>query len=174
VAKPVYKKNISYGLNQQMCGHWEDRLPGINDDIEAMKKGQVIGTPAHPGAATAAINVAKSRPTRPASECRHDAPTAFVAGIALPIVLSVAGSETKSVNLYYRRVNQAEQWQVQPMNANGGEFHGVIPAACTQTNFPLQYYFALNKGDRGGVPFPGLDSTLANQPCFVVRLKKQA
>ena len=60
------------------------------------------------------------------------------------------------------------------MNANGGEFHGVIPSAYTQTNFPLQYYFALNKGDRGGVSFPGLDSTLANQPYFVVRLKKQA
>ena len=174
VAKTVYKSNITYGLNQQMCGDWTDRLPGIDADIEAMKKGQVIGTPTHPGSATAAINAGQSRPTRPASGCHHDAPATFVAGKALAIVLSVAGSETKSANLYYRRVNQAEQWQVQPMNANGGEFHGVIPSAYTQTNFPLQYYFALNKGDRGGVSFPGLDSTLANQPYFVVRLKKQA
>ena len=174
VAAPIYKKNVAYGIERQMHGHWSDRLPGIDADIEAMKKGEVIGTPTHPGPAPAAILAAQGRPTRPDSKCRHAAPATFVAGQAWPLVLNTDAPGTKSVKLYYRRVNQAEAWQVLPMEEKGGQFHGTIPATYTQTKFPLQYYFVLNKGNSGSVLFPGLDSTLANQPYFVVRLKKRA
>jgi hypothetical protein len=169
-AAPVYQSDISYGLTPQMRGHWSDRLRGIDADIAAMKRGGVVGTPTHPGAAAAAMLAAQSRPTRPAAGCRHDAPATFVAGQALPIVLE---SDAKSVRLFYRRVNQAESWQVLTMDKQAGRFHGTIPAAYTQTKFPLQYHFGVDHGESGAVPFPGLDATLANQPCFVVRLQKQ-
>ena len=171
VAAPIYQRNITYGLTKQMSGHWSDRLPGIDADIAAMKKGEVVGTPTHPGAAAAAILAAQSRPTRPTADCRHDAPAAFVAGQSLSLALE---SDAKSVKLFYRRVNQAEPWQLLPMEKHDGRFHEIIPAAYTQTKFPLQYYFGVDLGERGAVPFPGLDSTLANQPCCVVRLKNQA
>jgi hypothetical protein len=170
-ATPVYQSDITYGLTPQMRGHWSDRLPGIDADIAAMKKGGVVGTPTHPGAAATAILAARPRPTRPVAGCRHDAPATFVAGQPLPLALK---SDAKSVKLFYRRVNQAEQWQVLAMEKHDGRFHGIIPAGYTQTKFPLQYNFGVDHGERGAVPFPGLDSTLANQPYFVVRLKKQA
>jgi hypothetical protein len=175
VAAPIYKSNVAYGIEKEkhMHGHWTDRLPDIDADIEAMKKGDLIGTPSRPGAAPTAILMAQGRPTRPVSGCQHAAPTTFVAGQELPVVLNAGTPGTKSVRLYYRRVNQAENWQVLSMEEKGDRFHGTIPATYTQTKFPLQYYFGLNKGDSGSALFPGLDSTLANQPYFVVRLKKQ-
>jgi hypothetical protein len=170
VAAPIYQSNITYGLNPQMGGHWSDRLPGIDADIAAMKKGEVTGTPTHPGAATAAILAVQARPTRPASGCRHDAPATFVAGQPLPLVLD---GDAKSVKLFYRRVNQAEPWRVLAMEKHDGRFHGIIPDTYTQTKFPLQYCFGVDLGDSGAIPFPGLDSTHANQPYFVVRLKNR-
>jgi hypothetical protein len=134
-----------------------------------MQNGELLGKPTHPDSAATAILAARSRPTRPAAECRHDAPATFVAGQSLLLALE---SDAKSVKLHYRRVNQAEQWQVLAMEKQGGQFHGIIPAAYTQTQFPLQYYFGLDHGERGAIPFPGLDATLANQPCLVVRLKQ--
>jgi len=171
VAAPIYQSNITYGERAVLHGHWSDRLPGIDADIIAMKNGNVIKKPTHPGPASAAILAAQSRPMRPAAECRHDAPATFVAGQPLPLALE---SDVRSVRLFYRRVNQAEQWQVLAMENKDGRFHGIIPAAYTQTRFPLQYYFGVDHGERGAIPFPGLNATLANQPYFVVRLKKQA
>jgi hypothetical protein len=75
------------------------------------------------------------------------------------------------VNLYYRRVNQADGWQVASMQATNGHFEGTIPGSYTRTDYPLQYYFSLGKGKAGVVLFPGFEANLANQPYFVVRLK---
>jgi len=171
-AAPIYVNNVAYGIEQHMHGHWTDRLSGIDADIEAMKKGGVVGTPIRTGPVPSAILAAQSRPTRPISACRHNPPSTFVAGQELPLVLEAGAPGTRSVKLYYRRVNQAEVWQSLPMEKRDGQFHGTIPAAYTQTKFPLQYYFGLNQGDNGSSLFPGLDSSLASQPYFVVRLLK--
>jgi len=55
------------------------------------------------------------------------------------------------------------------MNKSGDQFIAAIPASYTQTDFPMQYYFALKKGENSVVLFPGFDANLANQPYFVVR-----
>ena len=89
----------------------------------------------------------------------------------MTLVLQSGGADTRSVNLYYRHVNQADAWQVIPMQAMNGHFEATIPGSYTQTDYPLQYYFGLAKGKPGSVLFPGFDANLANQPYFVVRLK---
>jgi hypothetical protein len=60
------------------------------------------------------------------------------------------------------------------MEEKNGHCQGTIPSDYTQTEYPLQYYFGLNKGSHGSVLFPGFDTTLANQPYFVVRLEAKA
>ena len=142
-------------------------------DIAAMQKGEVVGTPSHPGTAPAAIKSAQGRLLRPAPKCKHNGPKTFAAGQALTIVLNTDAADTKSAKLYYRHVNQADNWQVLPMEVKDSHLEATIPAAYTQTKFPLQYYFGLNKTDNGSTLFPGFDSSLANEPYFVVRLKRQ-
>ncbi|HEV2328073.1 MAG TPA: hypothetical protein VGY56_04705 [Verrucomicrobiae bacterium] len=170
IAAPIYQSNVAYGTEEHMHGHWTDRLSGIDADIEAMKKGEVVGNPIRTGPAPSAILTVQNWPTRPIPACRHNPPSNFAAGLELPLVLEAGAPGTRSVELHYRRVNQAEAWQSLPMQARDGQFHGIIPAAYTQTKFPLQYYFGLNQGENGSALFPGLDLTLATQPYFVVRL----
>jgi len=55
------------------------------------------------------------------------------------------------------------------MTKSGNKFTASIPGSYTDTVFPLQYYFGLNKGNNSGVIFPGFDQTLANQPYYHVR-----
>jgi len=171
VATSIYKPDLTYGHGARLRGHWKDRLKGIDSDIAAMNKGGVIGTPTHSGSASAAIATVQKRLARPAADCHHAAPGTFASGESLTLVLQTCGADTKSVNLYYRHINQADAWQVMPMQAMNGHFEGTIPGAYTHTDYPLQYYFGLAKGKPGSVLFPGFDANLANQPYFVVRLK---
>jgi len=76
---------------------------------------------------------------------------------------------TQSAKLFYRHVYQAEEWNVIAMSKMGNQFTASIPASYTQTDFPMQYYFALKKGENSVVLFPGFDANLANQPYFDVR-----
>jgi hypothetical protein len=171
MATPIYKSDLTYGRGGRLRGHWKDRLGGIENDIAAMDKGGIVGTPTHPGSAAEAIATVQGRLERPAANCQHTAPGTFAAGQPLTIVLNTDGADTKGVSLYYRHVNQADVWQVTPMEAMNGHFQGTIPGSYTQTDYPLQYYFGLAKGKPGSVLFPGFDANLANQPYFVVRLK---
>jgi hypothetical protein len=171
IATPIYKPDLTYGRGARLRGHWKDRLKGIDNDIAAMNKGGVIGTPTHSGSASEAIATVQKRLARPAANCHHTAPGTFAAGESMTLVLQTGGADTRSVNLYYRHVNQADAWQVIPMRAMNGHFQGTIPGAYTQTDYPLQYYFGLAKGKPGSVLFPGFDANLANEPYFVVRLK---
>jgi len=42
--------------------------------------------------------------------------------------------------LRYRRVNQADRWQVIEMERSGAEYRAVIAAEYTDSPFPLQYH----------------------------------
>jgi hypothetical protein len=49
-----------------------------------------------------------------------------------------------------------------------GRFTSTIPAAYTDTPYPLQYYFSVFREDSAGL-FPGLGAGLASQPYIVIR-----
>jgi hypothetical protein len=166
----VYQNNVAYGSEVTQHGHWNDRLPAITNDINAMTAATyttVTATTTHPGPSPSAITTALGRPSRPASGASHTPPQIFSPGSALTLVLATDASTT-GAKLYYRHVNQADSWQSVAMVASGAGFQATIPATYTQTVYPLQYYFALAKGGAGAL-HPGFDSTLANQPYFVVR-----
>jgi hypothetical protein len=171
-AKDVYQSDITVGGEAVLRGHWLDRLSAIDEDIAAMaKKLEAPATKASsvsPECIRLAIDQALGRPQRPAASCRHAQPAGFRTGAPLEIQLAVA-KQLKSTRIYYRRVNQAERYQVADMQLQGEEFHAIIPAAYTDSPFPLQYYFELRESPSSAWLYPGFDADLANQPYFVVR-----
>ncbi len=74
-----------------------------------------------------------------------------------------------SVQCCYRHVNQAERFERVPMLGERGLRRASIPAAYTESPYPLQYYFVVNHGRADATLFPGLGADLMHQPYFVVR-----
>ena len=167
----VYK---SFSQGKKQSGVWSDLTPGYIADRDAMVAKEfttISDITIHPGSAAIAISAAKSNPVRPSADASHKPPTIFSRGIALNLALDTDGN-TQSAKLYYRHVYQAENWNVTAISKIGTQFIAAIPASYAQTDFPLQYYFALRKGENSVVLFPGFDVTLANQPYFDVRAIK--
>jgi hypothetical protein len=74
-----------------------------------------------------------------------------------------------SVQLRYRRVDQAELWQEAVMPKAADEFRATIPSPYTDSPFPLQYYFRFRLASGDAVLRPGLEARFDGQPYFVVR-----
>ena len=70
--------------------------------------------------------------------------------------------------MHYRHVNQAEIYLSLAMQRQGSDHVAIIPAAYTDTTFPIEYFFEFSNGDGKKGLFPGFTSNLTNQPYFVV------
>jgi hypothetical protein len=77
-----------------------------------------------------------------------------------------------AVRLYYRRVNQAERFQVAEMESGKRGFAAKIPGAYTDTQYPLEYYFEVQESPEKALLYPGLSANLTQQPYFAVRRAK--
>ncbi len=168
LAKGVYKPDITVGEREQLRGHWLDRLPAIDKDIAELASRlentkHVADTPA----TTAAIQAALARPRRVSAPVHHTPAPHFIPGQALQVKLA-ADSGVTAARLFYRHVTQAERYQTVPMTGNEGRFVAEIPAAYTESVYPLEYYFEVRLGKQATL-FPGFARTLDNQPYFVVR-----
>ena len=102
---------------------------------------------------------------RPRAE--HVLPAHFKRGHELPLTISVSG-DTQDVRMYYRHVNQAETYLSVAMQRQGSDHVAIIPAAYTDTTFPIEYFFEFSNGDGKKVLYPGFASDLTNHPYFVV------
>lgn len=163
-AKSVYVLDVSYGRIPKRRGHWIDKLAGIDKDVEAMRAA-IAGGSSPVAAAAPAIAKATAVSNRPKVACTHNAPQQFSPGA--PLVLSLTAGADVSVLLHYRHVNQAERWQSMPMTRSGQGFMAAIPAAYTDSPFPLQYYFELSRPGAAWL-YPGFNATLSNQPYYAV------
>ena len=76
------------------------------------------------------------------------------------------------VLLHYRRVNQAERWQSEPMQVKGRLWRAAIPSEYTQSPYPIQYYFELKETPQLAVLYPGLGEQLIGQPYFIARQRQ--
>ncbi len=165
----VYQSDITVGEEPQLRGHWLDRLPAMDKDIAALEEKLKSAAPgAVDGLAAAAIKLALAKPQRAPVECRHTPPSTFRAGQPIPLTISTRQS-LASVRLYYRHVNQGERYQETPMQAAGGVYTATIPAAYTDTQYPIQYYFELRFDAASAALYPGLGPDLVRQPYFAVR-----
>ena len=168
-AGAVYVPDVTFGSEAWLRGHWRDRLPALDADIAEMARlaadtnGGGVGLAS--GAASAAAQVLAIPPAR-GIEGGHIPPAPFRRGQA--VTLSLDARDAQVVRLHVRHVNQAEAWQEIAMDGEGGQFTATVPAAYTDSPFPLQYLFALLR-DGSAAMAPGLAPDLCNQPYYVLR-----
>jgi hypothetical protein len=167
----VYVEDVTFGIAWYQRGHWADRLAAIDADIAAMQQKTAAG-----GSGDARdqdrydrlLASTTDRPVRSAT-VRHTPPPHFRRAQPLSIGVVVPDASL-AVTLRYRRVDQAEPWQAVPMKRGSSRHTAVIPAAYTDSVFPLQYYFELRGGSPPGARlYPGFDAGWSSQPYVVVR-----
>lgn len=167
--RKVYVENLDFGHRPSIRGHWADRLPAIDKDLNYMeqllkdKVGQssfILEAPS-----LAAAHWLKPRPATPL--CQHHRPTQFHPGKPLDIVLNAR--QVKTVKLHYRHVNQVETYVVETMAGHHGTWRHTIPNEYTDSVFPLMYFFELHDDAGHAWLYPGFEPDLANQPYYVVR-----
>jgi hypothetical protein len=170
----AYVADVSYGDGPFKRGHWSARLADIDRDIAAMEQAPAPAAPAQvpsPEKIAALVRGALGHPQRPAPAATHVPPPPFRRGQPVALALSFAPEQARPVGirLHYRRVNQAEAWQAVDMKPATAAWHGEVPAAYTDSKFPLQYYF--EPTNEAGVSWvhPGLGSALARPPYLVLR-----
>lgn len=173
-AKDVYVQDITFGTRPVERGNWLDRLPAIDADIADMK--DVLANAKAEKSSDSkivrkAVTTVETRPQFPKMECLHTPVQEFKPGEPISIELKLAG-DAKKVDLYYRHVNQAIDWQVKSMDKKGSKYQAIISAEYTKTRYPITYYFAIDMGDAGIAIYPGFNDNLSNMPYYVVRQKK--
>ena len=173
-ARGVYRSDITYGSIPMRRGDWSDRIPGIDRDIAAMD--EKLKSPTAPSGTAQqterAIQAAKGRPDRPSLNCSHTPPSSFHPGQPLSVLLlpgnAIAQEALSSVHLFYRHVDQAERWKSVEMERDQRGYNASIPADYTNSVYPLQYYFELQRGIDSAGFYPVFNSTLSNQPYYAI------
>ncbi len=170
-AKDIYKHDITVGEMDVIRGHWLDRLPAIDEDIDFMSK-ILRQTPAadvdQKDNIKLAIKESMGRPKRDSAVCHHSQPKHFKSGEPVELEIAVE-KDIKTVKLYYRHVNQAERFKAIAMSHIGEYWRAKIPGEYTDTLYALQYYFELIEKPDNAWLYPGFSASLMNQPYFVVR-----
>jgi hypothetical protein len=169
-ARNVYVADVTVGELPQLRGHWLDRLPAIDRDIAAMeKKLAETDSQAAPQPHTKEyIREVAGRPPLRVVAATHAQPPTFHVGQALEIEMSLNKS-AREVRLFYRHVNQGERFQMSSMQAEGKRVYATIPAAYTDSPYPLEYYFEIKHDSKNASLHPGFAADFTNQPYFVVR-----
>lgn len=162
----VYANDLSISDRFTERGQWADRLKDIDADIAALDARLVTITAT---ADTAALvdAVVNAKP-REALAPRHTAPATFTPKQEVTLDIATQHAPAKAV-LWYRHVNQAERWVSAAMTASGNVYRASIPAAYTDSPYPLQYYFEFRAGPQQAWTYPGLNEHLLNQPYIVLR-----
>ena len=144
--------------------------------------------PHPPDRVALAVQEVLGQPRRLGVSCLHTPPARFVPGEPLQISLSSKGAfssksatnkavEPISIHLYYRHVNQAERYIVVEMQLADSSietkgrdaiFRATIPGTHTASNYPLQYYFEVNRGTGQPGLYPGFTGEVTGQPYFLV------
>ncbi len=170
-ARDAYVKDVTYGGVKNMRGHWLDRLPAIDADIEVMQRVALKAPASNTGiseeAKQAAIRQVISPTARPTVSCLHTPAATFQPGSAVPIEIRV-GPGASGLRLKYRHVNQAEYYETLEMRGQNGHYRATIPADYTTSEYALQYYFELQHSPRQASMYPGLGSDLTNRPYFLI------
>jgi hypothetical protein len=173
-ANKIYQADITYGDIPMRRGNWADRLASIDRDIAVMQEKL---NAVHPVAAPArnietALRAATGKPSRPSVACAHTPPLSFHAGQPLTLSLRMPGvsreDSPSAVRLYYRHVNQGERWLAVAMQSDQSGYGAAIPASYTDSVYPLQYYFSLQRGSDAAWLYPAFNPTLSNQPYYAI------
>jgi hypothetical protein len=167
-ASGVYLRDITVGEQPYLRGHWSDRLQAIDADIAMIRSTYESQSQRQEDIrVTKAIQRVLGRAKRPVLSVKHASPQQFVPGQAVSLRLSLF-QPVFSVRLYYRHVNQAERYVESEMEVQEGSYSAAIPAAYTDSEYPLVYYFQIKPNQQDAILYPGFSLELTNQPYFVL------
>lgn len=168
LARDVYKEDITVGERPHLRGHWLDRLPAMDKDIEFMNKKLASATPdnANDALVKSCIQESLGRPARLSANCKHIQPMHYKN--SEPVNIELTADKAKTVKLYYRHVNQGERYQSIEMQAKDKNFRATIPSGYTNANYPIEYYFELIESAKSATLYPGFQPQLNNQPYFLI------
>ncbi len=172
IAKDVYKHDITVSELDVLRGHWLDRLPAIDKDIDFMKtllEKIPDNNAVQPDNVKKAIAEALGQPHRDSAVCNHKQPENFKVGKPVNLEISFEKKDIKLILLYYRHVNHAERFKSVEMQKAGKNYKATIPADYTNTQYPIQYYFELRDKLDNAWLYPGLTTKLMQQPYYVIR-----
>jgi hypothetical protein len=168
ITEGVYVENLNFGHSPHIHGHWKDRLPAIDEDLNSMEQifQDKFGNSVSFGEkmSSSADNWLKSRPALPT--CNHTIPEMYEQGKPLELVFTSQSSRIKKVKIHYRHVNQAEAYNIEPMKGKNGIWRFTIPGDFLHSKYPLMYFFELLDGKGNAWLYPGFEENLANQPYF--------
>ena len=168
----VYAADLSVSDKISARGHWIDRLAAIDEDIARMAARAEPATAGATDVSRVRVAVAHALGTaaRLPAPCTHTPPSGFTPRTAVPLELRItSGSGAATVRCHYRHVNQAERFVTVPMEKEGAVHRASIPAAYTDSPYPLQYYFTLAAEGSAASIYPGLGPERMNLPYFVLR-----
>ena len=131
----VYAPDLGYGRSAHLSGHWLDRLPAIDADIEDLAA--LLESDRTPDAKPVPLG----EQIRPAVSANHTPPADFDPGEPVSLELHVKGgtSVLSGVSVHYRHVNHAESYVVAETDVVGDCFSVVIPGDYTDSLYALQY-----------------------------------
>ncbi|MGH3504923.1 MAG: hypothetical protein ACRDQA_29110, partial [Nocardioidaceae bacterium] len=162
----VYRDDLAFGVRASEHGHWASRLPDIEADLADLELRRAELAPSPPDTKTPVPELASA--DRP--PFHHVPPGYFDRGADLIVDATLPNpEEIDELQLDYRRLNQGEDYQRLTMIREGDRYHGTIPAAYTDSPYPLAYYFTVHHVTRNAWLLPGLAANLANQPYYIVR-----
>jgi hypothetical protein len=128
----AYVRDLTFGRERRLRGHWADRLAAVDADLADMEKlSREDVNPASSGAAEGsnspagdpqAANSTKAHGPAPVipnvsyrAQVRHNPVQSFQRGAAVPIELNAGELNLSGAWLYYRHANQAETYRVTEM-----------------------------------------------------------
>jgi hypothetical protein len=164
-AKTAYASDISYGSTPFRRGHWSDRLTALDNDLAQLEK-KYGDKPTNPNPTGTMLRLAAPVP-RPVVTIHHSEPESFHAGSDLWLTIATPRTLGDKAILWYRHVNHGERWLSTPMDVRPGTYSATIPAAYTNSPYPLQYYFELHTSNSATL-HPAFNPTLSNQPYFAI------
>jgi hypothetical protein len=168
-AKSTYAADISYGSTPFRRGHWFDRLPAIQTDYAAVEHYLSTAVDRNAPHSDTMMGPAWTVAPRPVLTVHHTAPTSFHPGSELALAITTPPNVTEAI-LWYRHVNHGERWLSVPMEKAGATRTAAIPAAYTDSPYPLQYYFELHTATAATL-HPAFNPTLSNQPYYAVHVR---
>ncbi len=170
-AKDVYMADVTVGEHPWLRGHWSDRLPAIDADVDNMAKKLAAfqeNSALANSRAIEAVKEALGRPKRLPVTCRHEQPGTFRKGQAVDLAFAFDKAPQSAV-LYYRHVSQAERYQKMDISLQGGMGQVRIPGEYTDSPYPLEYYVEVRHAPDAASIYPGFNTALAGQPYFVIK-----
>lgn len=169
----AYVSDLAFGDRRSERGHWTDRLEAVEQDLADLEaeRAAVLGCVSEQSVSEQSVSDSRvsglgTRSPRP--QLSHDVPTTFEPGAGVPVTLTLHERDECTVELHYRHLNHAEQWQSSTMEGEGPQRRIEIPGPYTDTPYPLHLYFTVQAPNGEAWVVPGFESSLTNMPYLVI------